>query len=313
MAFNFNLPSVTESYANLASFPATGNVRILYKDNNNNNLYTWNGSTYVLVDKKFASSWGKVSDAPVTTTSVSKNDLSLGNVDNTSDADKPISTATQNALNAKQATLVSGTNIKTINGNSVLGSGDLVVSGGGASGLQGIQVPFNNVQGSTTFGFNASINSGNVGNVVTSASRLDVYPFTPNRTLNNCSLTINVVTLGVGVLSRIVIYSNVNSFPTTKLYESTDIDCSTIGDKVVLANFTFTAGTTYWLGFYANGVTTVRAIPIASLVPLFLPSVGSSPVVAWSRVSTTLGTAPTTFNYNTYTQSSQVTIYIRQT
>jgi hypothetical protein len=33
------------------------------------------------------------------------------------------------ALDAKQATLVSGTNIKTINGNSVLGSGDLVVGG----------------------------------------------------------------------------------------------------------------------------------------------------------------------------------------
>ena len=36
----------------------------------------------------------------------------------------------QTALNAKQDTLVSGTNIKTINGNSVLGSGNLVVTGG---------------------------------------------------------------------------------------------------------------------------------------------------------------------------------------
>ena len=33
-----------------------------------------------------------------------------------------------------QATLVSGTNIKTINGNTLLGSGDLVISGGGGSG-----------------------------------------------------------------------------------------------------------------------------------------------------------------------------------
>lgn len=60
-----------------------------------------------------------------------KSDVSLGNVDNTSDADKPISTATQTALNAKQATLVSGTNIKTINGDSLLGSGDITISGGG--------------------------------------------------------------------------------------------------------------------------------------------------------------------------------------
>lgn len=35
-----------------------------------------------------------------------------------------------NAFNAKQATLVSAINIKTINGAPVLGSGDLVVSGG---------------------------------------------------------------------------------------------------------------------------------------------------------------------------------------
>jgi len=60
-----------------------------------------------------------------------KSDVSLGNVDNTSDADKPVSTATQTALNAKQATLVSGTNIKTINGTSLLGSGDITISGGG--------------------------------------------------------------------------------------------------------------------------------------------------------------------------------------
>lgn len=71
-----------------------------------------------------------------------KGDIGLGNVDNTSDLDKPISTATQTALNlkadsstvssglaTKQNTLVSGTNIKTVNGESVLGSGNLVISG----------------------------------------------------------------------------------------------------------------------------------------------------------------------------------------
>jgi len=40
------------------------------------------------------------------------------------------------APSAKQDTLISGTNIKTINGMSILGSGDLVVSGGGASGFE---------------------------------------------------------------------------------------------------------------------------------------------------------------------------------
>jgi hypothetical protein len=70
------------------------------------------------------------SPAITTPTGIVKGDVGLGNVDNTSDANKPVSTATQTALDAKQATLVSGTNIKTINGTSVLGSGDITVSAG---------------------------------------------------------------------------------------------------------------------------------------------------------------------------------------
>jgi hypothetical protein len=46
-----------------------------------------------------------------------------------------------NTFNGKQAALVSGTNIKTINGNSLLGSGNLVV--GGRSGVEVYQAPLN--------------------------------------------------------------------------------------------------------------------------------------------------------------------------
>ena len=43
----------------------------------------------------------------------------------------------QSALDAKQATLVSGTNIKTINSTSILGSGDITISGGVSDGDKG--------------------------------------------------------------------------------------------------------------------------------------------------------------------------------
>ncbi len=69
----------------------------------------------------------------LTDVSQAKTNLALNNVDNTSDANKPVSTAQATAINAKQNTLVSATNIKTINGASVLGSGDLVVTGSGAA------------------------------------------------------------------------------------------------------------------------------------------------------------------------------------
>ena len=52
---------------------------------------------------------------------VTKTQVGLGSVPNT------------DFTSIKQDTLVSGTNIKTINGGSILGSGDLVISGGGGS------------------------------------------------------------------------------------------------------------------------------------------------------------------------------------
>ncbi len=67
------------------------------------------------------------------TPSALKTALALNNVDNTSDANKPISSATQTALDAKQATLVSGTNIKTVNNTSLLGSGNITIAGGGGT------------------------------------------------------------------------------------------------------------------------------------------------------------------------------------
>lgn len=59
---------------------------------------------------------------------LTKEQLTLGEVDNTSDIDKPISDSTQEALDGKQSTLKSGENIKTINGESLLGPGDIEIN-----------------------------------------------------------------------------------------------------------------------------------------------------------------------------------------
>ena len=59
---------------------------------------------------------------------VTKAQVGLGNVDNTSDANKPVSNATQTALNGKQDTLVSGNNIKTVANQSLVGSGNVALS-----------------------------------------------------------------------------------------------------------------------------------------------------------------------------------------
>lgn len=58
---------------------------------------------------------------------ISRPSLNIDNVDNTADLDKPISTATQQALDLKQSSLVNGNNIKSLNNISVLGSGNLTI------------------------------------------------------------------------------------------------------------------------------------------------------------------------------------------
>lgn len=50
---------------------------------------------------------------------ITKNKLGLGNVENTKDLDKPISTATQEALDQKQDKIVAGSNIRIDDGNVI--------------------------------------------------------------------------------------------------------------------------------------------------------------------------------------------------
>jgi hypothetical protein len=121
------LPSFVDDvleYANLAAFPVTGESGKIYLAIDTNFSYRWTGSTYAHLDPSLAlgetsttayrGDRGKIAydHSQVTTGNphgTTKTDLSLGNVDNTSDLNKPISTATQTALNAKEPTITGGT------------------------------------------------------------------------------------------------------------------------------------------------------------------------------------------------------------
>lgn len=66
---------------------------------------------------------------------------------------KGVTSALQTQINSKQATLVSTTNIKTVNGTTLLGSGDLVVSGGG--GIDNL-LPNSNFINNSTNGYGST-------------------------------------------------------------------------------------------------------------------------------------------------------------
>jgi hypothetical protein len=260
----------------------------------------FNGTGYVtksitgqeIIDS--ASGGGGVTDvtatAPIVSTGGTTPDISMAVAD--AGHDGYLSSTDWNTFNDKQELLVSGTNIKTINGSSVLGSGNLTISGG----LQGL----NNVNGyfpSTALGVDASISAANVTTQATTANTLYLYPFIPNKTITSVSLKIQVTILGAGVNCRILIYSDLNGFPNTKLYESANLDCSTIGVKTATTAQTFNAGTTYWLALHSSGVTTLSHINSSAATPLYLTNVGSNSITQYTS-TITFGSAPTTYTYS---------------
>lgn len=86
-----------EEYASLAVFPPIGEDETIYVALDTNKTYRWSGSTYVEISPSEVISVNGEVGAVI----LDKSDIGLGDVDNTSDLDKPISTATQTALDDK--------------------------------------------------------------------------------------------------------------------------------------------------------------------------------------------------------------------
>ena len=107
---------------------------------------------------------------------------------------------TETALAGKQATLVSGTNIKTINGNSILGEGNLVIESGSQITVDSAlsTTSENPVQNKVITGaLNNKANSADLSSVATSGAYADLSgtPFIPTITYDaqNTALVINTV------------------------------------------------------------------------------------------------------------------------
>lgn len=115
------LPSFVDDVievADFASLPASGETGKIYVTLNDNITYRWSGSAYVEISSSLAlgetdstayrGDRGKIAYDHSQVTSgnphnVTPSDVGLGNVNNTSDVDKPVSTAQQTALDLKSA------------------------------------------------------------------------------------------------------------------------------------------------------------------------------------------------------------------
>ena len=170
------------------------------------------------------------------------------------------------SVEGKQDTLVSGTNIKTLNGNSILGSGDLSVGGSGAPATQIFTEPVSNRY------YGISLNGHAASNLtVIGSGQLLLTAFTPayDFQINAISL-VAVQTPVAGGLLKFAIYSNANGQPNTKLFESATVSADTSGNKVLTGlSFTFNANETYWFTTVANNNIQVRAYDTNQQFPLF--------------------------------------------
>ena len=94
------LPSYVDDVvevANFAALPVTGESGKIYVTIDTSKCYRWSGSVYTEVSPSEVTSVNGRTGA----ITLSKSDVGLSNVDNTSDVNKPISSATQSALNLK--------------------------------------------------------------------------------------------------------------------------------------------------------------------------------------------------------------------
>jgi hypothetical protein len=199
-----------------------------------------------------------------------------------------------------QPTLVSGTNIKTINGNSVLGSGDITINGG----IVGIHSLLFIPGASVTNQMMTS--SATLSGSLLTANTIIAAPFIPAQNITTSNLFMQVSTLFAGALCRIAIYSNVNSQPSSLLYVSSDLSMSSIGIKTAVTTFNFIAGTTYWLAIHGGttGTSGVNAISSTNLIPIKASGAASSSFSVVTASSTFTSGTPSTFPSPTFANSN---------
>ncbi len=197
----------------------------------------------------------------------------------------------------KQDTLISGTNIKTINGSSILGSGDLVISGG-SSGLKGVHALMPLASADKTS--SAMISNANGTGGPFTINRLVAYPFIPNQSFTSSNIQMAVSGATVGSLCRLAVYSDLNGLPDTSIFISSDLNCSTTGLKTANASISFVAGTTYWLAFHGNATaTSINLLVVAQTMSLknLVQNTAANNVF---RDVTFISGTPTTFGAVTY-------------
>jgi hypothetical protein len=162
----------------------------------------------------------------------------------------------------------------------------------GSNGLNGVHNPVI-ISGGT---YNFSLGAIQKVTILSVANRLDLMPFIPIKTFTTASLSIEVTSLVAGSNTRILIYSDNNGVPGTKIVESTDLSTATLGIRTFSTTQTLSAGVCYWIGVHTSSTATLRAIPLSGCLNIGTPAAAGATIFNMYRVSVTYGSAPTTYS-----------------
>jgi len=167
---------------------------------------------------------------------------------------------------------------------------------GAASGVHVLTKPISG----RSYGVRTNATTANSSSSI-SANVIALYPFVPANTITISNLQLNVAG-AVAANIRILVYSDLNGVPSSKLIESTNLDPSTTGVKTFTTSYTFTAGTVYWIGTFASASVSVNVLDAAQMTPISTNAFGT----AYSSVfaSATFPTAPSTLGTATLSSST---------
>lgn len=194
----------------------------------------------------------------------------------------PTVDATNNGLDSKQATLVSGSNIRTVNGYTLLGSTPVEVGNGFKPIYSGLwrTIDFTNSPQNSSSSYLGA-----------------VYwiPYLIGRTHTVTDIGLDIVVAQASSNIRLAIYSDLNGAPNTLIEESGNLPSTTTG----LKSYTFISPITLnqssqvvWLGFQVSSSTVQIRTAATSINSIYRNGLGQ--VCATPYQTQSFGAFPTT-------------------
>jgi hypothetical protein len=276
------LPSYVDDVveaANLAAFPVTGEAGKIYVALDTSRTYRWSGSAYVELTDSTAV-WGSVS----------------GTLSNQTDL--------QSALDAKQATLVSGTNLKTVNGSTLLGSGDLSVAGGSGGIIH--QRPYSSDSGS--YCGDDVISAAATLALVANRKYLIPQRFSNDCTISEVAMGVTAAVVGTNIRIGLRALNQSTGIPGALIADFGTVSSASTGLKQITSlSQAVTAGIHCW-EIVSDGAPTLRGASNGTTLPLLGFSVATTTfnVVAFLFRAFTYATLPSDESLQTQTVQSGV-------